>query len=649
MDEFLRNLLDLTNETLAAAIVIIAASMLLYNLSRNLNDRIARASGIVLGCVTVAYVCDVLVSLNPGLGTMESLLRLQWLGVAFIPAATFHLSDALLATTGLPSRGRRRRIVRILYLVAAAFLLLASFTDVLIDPITVNRVISLRAGTLLPIYVLYFLIVNGVALNNVDRARRRCQTRSTKRRMGYLEIALLTPAIGIFPYSVILGPGQEFTLPALIVVNLANFLVIIMLLLLSFPLSFFGSDVPERVVKTQLLRFFLRGPATGLLALVVIIYTDPTSDTLGLPGDMFMPFATVALILTWQWLIDRTLPNVEKRLIYRDEENDSTFKLQQLSERYLSRGDLLRLIDATMEATCDYLRVKTAFVAALNEQTPEVLRSVGTLPFDNDSLTDEMDEMMALFASDTFSAVLSSHQWNGYHLFPLISKRINDSDGSIRKPLIGIMGIEAPQNPRHAEEIDSDVIIRNVYRTSQALDDLILQTEIYAALEGLLPQISITREQAAEVEFLPGRSPTIQKNDNLPDRDQVIEQVHAALRHYWGGPGLTRSRLLQLTLVTNKTETNNDTPVNMLREVLKDAIEVLRPTGERDMRSPEWTLYNILTLRFIEKKKAKETARRLYLAEATLYRKQSAAIAAVADVIINGEHELQAMTNNEPA
>src|SRR5690606_15037519 len=100
--------------------------------------------------------------------------------------------------------------------------------------------------------------------------------------------------------------------------------------------SFFGSDLPERVVKTQLLRFFLRGPATGLIALVVIIYTDPTTSTLGLPGNMFMPFATVALILLWQWVVDLNLPRIEKRLIYNDEDNDQTFKLQQLSERYLS-------------------------------------------------------------------------------------------------------------------------------------------------------------------------------------------------------------------------------------------------------------------------------------------------------------------------
>src|SRR6266550_1531354 len=108
MDAAIASFLDLINETLAAAIVVVAASILLYNLSRNLRDRIARTSAILLGSVTAAYICDVFLSLGPGIGTYIATLRLQWLGIAFMPAAMFHLSDALLATTGLPSRGRRR-------------------------------------------------------------------------------------------------------------------------------------------------------------------------------------------------------------------------------------------------------------------------------------------------------------------------------------------------------------------------------------------------------------------------------------------------------------------------------------------------------------------------------------------------------------
>jgi len=138
MDELIVPTLSLFNEILASGIVIFAASILLYNLTRNLRDRVTRSSGVVLACVTGAYICDVFLSLGPGAGTFANTLRLQWLAIAFMPAALFHLSDALLATTGLPSRGRRRRLIRVLYGFSIAFVLLATFTDVLVTPLRVQ-------------------------------------------------------------------------------------------------------------------------------------------------------------------------------------------------------------------------------------------------------------------------------------------------------------------------------------------------------------------------------------------------------------------------------------------------------------------------------------------------------------------------------
>ncbi|MBC7869949.1 MAG: hypothetical protein H7Y09_03860, partial [Chitinophagaceae bacterium] len=81
MTQSLNIFLNLSNETLASAIVIVSVSMLLYNLTRNSKDRVARTSSAVLGCVTVVYLGDVLTALGPGLGTYEALLRFQWVGL----------------------------------------------------------------------------------------------------------------------------------------------------------------------------------------------------------------------------------------------------------------------------------------------------------------------------------------------------------------------------------------------------------------------------------------------------------------------------------------------------------------------------------------------------------------------------------------
>lgn len=626
MDQ-LRLFLELANETLAAAIVIVAASMLLYNLSRNLKNRVARTSGVMLACVTLAYASDVLVSLSPRADTLESLVRLQWVGLAFMPAAMFHLSDALLATTGLPSRGRRRRVVRVLYLLGAMFLLLAAFSDSLVRPTVFDDRISLRAAPLIWLYLTYFVLSNGIAFLNVERARRRCRTRSSKRRMAYLELAILTPIMGIFPYSVFLNTGDEFSIGALILVNLANLLVAFTLLFLAYPLSFFGSQVPDRVVKAELLRFMLLGPATGVLALVVVLYTGPATEFLGVPGTDFMPFGVVMVILLWQWFVDLSLPWLEKQLVYRNEDEDQLAKLQTLSDRMLTRTDLLQLLGTILEAMCDYLRTDRAFVVSLTEQTPETVKTIGHVETVLEKL--QQDALQLIQQLNGYGE--DDLHWESYRVFPLYSHRTSDQNG--KPTMIGLIGVEISDETHQDED---GMLPTFLGRAEQTLDDMVLQTEIYAAIEGLLPQITVTRSIVDEVEYRPGYGPPLQPVSTL-NREQVIEQVHAALRHYWGGPGLSSSRLLELSIVHNALADNEDNPVRALRAVLQQAIENQRPEGERDMKSQEWTIYNILTLRFIDKRKARDTARRLFMSEANLYRKQNIAIEAVADTLIQME------------
>jgi hypothetical protein len=57
------------------------------------------------------------------------------------------------------------------------------------------------------------------------------------------------------------------------------------------------------------------------------------------------------------------------------------------------------------------------------------------------------------------------------------------------------------------------------------------------------------------------------------------------------------------------------------------------------MTTPEWVLYNILELKFLQGRKVREVARRLAMSEADLYRKQRVAIEAVARTLAEMERE----------
>jgi len=75
-----------------------------------------------------------------------------------------------------------------------------------------------------------------------------------------------------------------------------------------------------------------------------------------------------------------------------------------------------------------------------------------------------------------------------------------------------------------------------------------------------------------------------------------------------------------------------------LRAILREAIERVRPEGERRFTG-EWILYNILELKFLEGRKVREIAMRLAMSEADLYRKQRVAIEAVAKAILEMEQQ----------
>jgi hypothetical protein len=126
--------------------------------------------------------------------------------------------------------------------------------------------------------------------------------------------------------------------------------------------------------------------------------------------------------------------------------------------------------------------------------------------------------------------------------------------------------------------------------------------------------------------------------DSPVDAPEFQQWVKDALSHYWGGPKLTESPLLGLHIVRSALQDQGGSPTQALRTVLHDAIERLRPEGERQMTTTDWLLYNILEFKFIRGLRVKDIANRLAMSESDLYRKQRVAITEVARVLTDLEH-----------
>ena len=74
------------NQILTAGIAITAFSLFLYALSFNLRDRVARSFAVILLCVVVVFTTDSLQGNGVPQWGIDTLLRLQWIGIVFLPA-----------------------------------------------------------------------------------------------------------------------------------------------------------------------------------------------------------------------------------------------------------------------------------------------------------------------------------------------------------------------------------------------------------------------------------------------------------------------------------------------------------------------------------------------------------------------------------
>jgi hypothetical protein len=633
----------LINLSLSAAIAIITGSAFLYVLSRNIRNQVTWAFGALLLFVTITYAGDLGVSYSTELSDAEVWLRFQWAGIAFVPAAYVHLSHALLELTGSPSRGRRRAFAAALYLLAFVFFFLGIGGDSLVSSVQADPAPHLGAGPVFWVFVIYFAGAVLISLNFIVRARQRSLTRPMRRRMTWLLLSYIAPALAVFPFLVLAYPSVlNSPLIFYTVLAFVDSVLAVMLVAMAYPLVFLASLLPDRLVKAQMLQYLLRGPLVAIAALAVIIWIPRAGLVLGLPGDEVMPFLAVGTILLLQWGVSIVRPPLERLLIYTGDQAEIR-RIHELERRLLTGTDFKQLLESILAALCDYLRVQTAFVASLGEDGPRLEWAIGL----HDELSDQLIHSPELAAVTQPSAqngevpTLVPHGdrflWNGFWLVPLRYENAEDPESP--SSLVGIMGVATLAGA--TLDPDEEVVVNTLaLRAAEVLEDRRLQSEVFAALEGLLPGMEATQRLRGEARYGSVEALTRPAEELLHDPN-FTQFVKDALSHYWGGPKLSDSQLMGLSIVRQALAENEGNPQRALRAVLQQAIERMKPSSQRSMTTAEWILYNILEMRFIQGRKVREVALRLAMSESDLYRKQRVAIEAVATMMAEMERSSQ--------
>lgn len=649
MFEQLPDFLALLNDILEAIIVIFGSAVVLYNLGRSLRDRVMRAFSAVVTFVVVAYLAELLVSRTIVSTSVEGFLRFQWLGIALVPAAQFHLSDALLSTTGaLPNR--RRFLVPIGYLIGMTFLGLALFSDLLVAnaiPNPLSRIPHLDAGPVFPVFAAYFWLVTALSIYNVWRARQRCITRTTRQRMTSTLLTYLAAPLGVFPYLLIISSKGQEVIPLWLwpVIILGNLVVGLMFGVLTAHLAYFGTASPDRVVRVRLFKFMARVPLAGSIVLLVYVLISRNSPILGLPAETALGFSLVATIMLVEWAIHAYKRPLERLFQLNNDPDVRT--IQRLSERLLTTRDLQQFLESILAATCEALRTPTSFVAAITPDGPHLEAVVGPLAESEEILQDANWRELARpngngenknSDQDSLETVGDFFVWHNYWIRPLHSRQENI--------VLGILGIRARSETPDLNKDETEIFERLLQQAAHALEDRILQQEVFATVEGLLPQITAIQQRRSEAAFggLPVLAQDTQAAAVVYD-PEFNTMVRDALTHYWGGPKLTTSPLMRLQIVQEAMAQHENNATKALRAILNNAIELQKPGGERSMTTAEWILYNILELKFVQGQRVRDVARRLAMSESDLYRKQRVAIENVARTI--GTMELASQDGDE--
>jgi len=624
-------ILAFANLILSSAIVITAFSLLVYILTHNLRSSVARSFCALIAFVTVVYIGDVAL---PKIETLEAAipwLRFQWLGIAFVPAAYLHFSDALLRTTNLTSPWRRRAVLTS-YFVSALFFGLAISTDFLVhDGRHLPQISHLAAGPLFWVFALYFLFTVAWGALNIRRARQRCLTSTSRRRMTYLAVAFAAPGLGVFPYLVAASSPSYLTPGVVLLLSLVgNIGVALMIVVMAYSVAYFGVLTPDRVIKHNLIHYLLRGPFVATCVVILMLTVPRVERILGLPRDTVLIFALVGLIVTLQIAINLAKPFID-RLIYRQDREEITW-IQELDKRLLTTTDLKQFLENVLVALCELLRVQRGFVAVMAGGEPRVEAFCG--PFRPSRLTLDSADLLALAQSPSNSGELDNSDFivrNGYWLLPLRTKS--------RESTLGVLGVDARCSEPNLTKDELEVVRLLVSHAELALEDRHLQQRVFVALRQIIPYIERIQRWRGTVRYV--GSPGLETIEEGPLYGPDFQQwVWDALSHYWGGPKLTKSPLLNLKVVERALDENDGNRAKALRSVLNRAIEALKPEGERHMTTAEWILYNILELKFIQGLRVRDIAMRLAISESDLYRKQRVAIEEVAKTIAEMEQEV---------
>ncbi len=627
-------------------VAIVAYSLAAYAIAYNVRSEVARRFSYIAMCLLVVAAIDIVLIRLSDPALASTWLRLQWIGIAFLPASYYGFASSVLQATQVVSR--YRNVVGIgLVTFGLVVALGANATDWVVAPSTIPASLHyLAAEPLFWLFAIVFLMSLGHAIRDVLLARKRCLTVISRVRVTYLLLGLVAPALGSFPYLLVIGVrGAQAELTVLILSILTNLAVAPLLGFMMLSVAYYGVRLPDRVVRYRLFQFLFRGPTIAILVILAIQTLPKVEQILGLPRNVVVFAVVTGVIVVGQLALSFSKPLLDY-LIYRDDTQEITW-IRELDRRLLTPVDIQQFMENHLTALCEFLQAPRGFVAAVSKSRLIVEATVGEWP--------EPDSIMAGSAWTQMLRKLLEETGQGrkgnepmvmdlLHLWPLYGRTKEE-----RHPVfLGVIGVEVLDQDTQFNDQQAAILHSMRDKMAEALWDRQLQLNVLNGLRHLIPDIDKIQGLRSQVPYATPAGPSI-PDLLVPDEPQdpnFTSWVRDALRDFWGGPRLTRSPLIQLKVVETSLEKTNGNPSHALRLVLGEAIERMRPKEGTELGHLDSLLYQIMEMRFIQGKKVRDIAEMLAMSESDLYRKQRVAIDHVASIIQEMERAEETRVQN---
>ncbi len=617
----LETVLKTASDVLNAGVAIVAFSLFIFSITFKNWEKVTISFTLLILCVMVIFGADAFITVISSVEILNLILKIHWMGLIFLPTCYFLFSDALLTITGKPSRGKRRIFGYAVLAISLAFSGFL-FTDRLIGNIVVDQspAIFTERTTINDFFTIFFVATLIASWWNFIRAYQRTLTTASQRRMLYLIISSLGPAIGSFPFLLY---GSQFAIrhPMVfwLVSFVANALVYLTLIAMTYAVSFFGFPWPDRVIKSRIFRWVMRGPITASLTLAATTLITRLGEQYSINISAVVVLVMVAVIVLFEYFITLFAPIWEKLFFYGKDRTELE-KIRLLEDRLLTSNDIKQFLELTLTTLCDRLQISDAMLIVHPEISNNLEIKTGNIKFADGEKEGILTKIRSLTNPQQIERIGD--------VTAILIKNPADQNRFLGAFVIKEYPLENMDQEKMA------ALQKLITRVSLALNDRKQQEELFLSLEMLAPKVSVIQNLLAysrrdQTHLLNGEDQMIEMKD-------LERWTKDALSQMWGGPKISRNPIMQLSIIQDRIRRYEETPVNAVRTILREAINSLRPEGER-LFTNEWVLFNLLDLKYFEGWKVKEIARKLALSEADLYRKQRIAINAVSKNIIELE------------